>query len=162
MNGKQQAEGIVRQLGGDILASGGMQREKAYRQHGNVSVYSHSLAVAVLCVMIARRLALRLNTEALVRGALLHDYFLYDWHVPDRSHRLHAFHHGDRAMANAQRDFGLNDIERNMIRAHMFPLVPVLPRYRESLILCAADKCCAVRETAAAVRQRLRRGRKRA
>ena len=34
-----------------------------------------------------------------------------------------------------------------MIRAHMFPLVPVVPRYRESLVLCVADKLCAVRET---------------
>ena len=34
-----------------------------------------------------------------------------------------------------------------MIRSHMFPLGRVLPRYRESLILCAADKLRAAGET---------------
>ena len=50
-------------------------------------------------------------------------------------------------MANAQRDFGLNHIEKNMILAHMFPLNLTLPRYRESVLLCTADKICAARET---------------
>ena len=34
-----------------------------------------------------------------------------------------------------------------MIRSHMFPLNLTLPRYRESVILCLADKVCAVKET---------------
>ena len=78
--------------------------------------------------------------------------------MPDKSHRLHAFYHAGRAAHNAQRDFGLNDIERNMIRSHMFPLGRVLPRYRESLILCAADKLRAAGETAAGLRDRLGSG----
>lgn len=158
MRRHQSAEQIVRQYGRDILRSGGMQQEKAFMQHGSVSVYGHSLMVAVLCVKIARALAIRVNTRSLVRGALLHDYFLYDWHVPDKSHRLHAFYHAGRAARNAQRDFGLNEIERNMIRSHMFPLGRVLPRYRESLILCAADKLLAAGETASGLRDRLRSG----
>lgn len=158
MRKHKSAEQIVRQYGEDILRSGGMQQEKTFMQHGRVSVYGHSLMVAVLCVRIARALAIRVNTRSLVRGALLHDYFLYDWHVPDKSHRLHAFYHAGRAAHNAQRDFGLNDIERNMIRSHMFPLGRVLPRYRESLILCAADKLRAAGETAAGLRDRLGSG----
>ena len=51
-------------------------------------------------------------------------------------------------------DFGLNKIERNMILAHMFPLNLTLPRYRESVLLCTADKLCALRETARGVLQR--------
>lgn len=144
---RRENERVVRRFGADILASPGMQRERQFMQHGSVSVYAHSLAVAVMCVAIARRLPLRFDTAALVRGALLHDYFLYDWHDPDPSHRLHAFHHGERAAKNAERDIGIGRIERNMIRAHMFPLVPIVPRYRESLVLCVADKLCAVRET---------------
>lgn len=34
-----------------------------------------------------------------------------------------------------------------MIRSHMFPLNKSVPKYRESIILCAADKLCAVAET---------------
>ena len=29
----------------------------------------------------------------------------------------------------------------------MFPMNTVIPKYRESVILCTADKLCAIRET---------------
>ena len=51
------------------------------------------------------------------------------------------------AHKNARRDFELNEIEQDMIRKHMFPLNPVPPKYRESWILCMADKICASKET---------------
>ena len=144
---KEQALRLVAALGREVLQSDGLLREKAFIQHGAVSVYAHSLAVAVLCVRIAAALPWRFDTTSLVRGALLHDYFLYDWHVPDRSHQWHGFTHARRALQNARRDFSLNAVEQNMIRSHMFPLNLTLPRYRESVILCLADKVCAVKET---------------
>lgn len=144
---------IVEKYGADILASAGMRAEKLFIQHGSVSVYAHSLAVASCAVQIAlwhTRLfprSRKIRLSSLVRGALLHDYFLYDWHVPAKWHRFHGFRHAARAYRNAKRDFPLNAIEENMIRAHMFPLGIVLPRYRESWILWTADKICALRET---------------
>ena len=137
-------------FGGDILSSAGMQLEKNFRQHGGTSVYAHSFTVAVMCVHIANVLALfaiKVNLQTLIRGALLHDYFLYDWHIKDRSHKRHGLVHAGFALDNARRDFQLNNIEQNMIASHMFPLSKNLPRYRESLILCAADKLCAAEET---------------
>ena len=92
-------------------------------------------------------LRLRVDERALVRGALLHDYFLYDWHDPDPSHRWHGFFHPQTALKNAERDFSVGDTERDMIAHHMFPLVPRPPRCRESALLCLADKLCALRET---------------
>lgn len=133
--------------GGDILKSPGMQIAKENMQHGSVSVFEHSVCVALVCLWLVHRLHLKVNQRALVRGALLHDYFLYDWHVPAKWHRLHGFHHAARACRNAKRDFSLNAVEENMIRAHMFPLGIVVPRYRESWILWTADKICALRET---------------
>lgn len=41
----------------------------------------------------------------LVCGALLRNYFLYDWYEPDKSHQLHAFSHAKCALHNAERDF---------------------------------------------------------
>ena len=38
------------------------------------------------------------------------------------------------------------DIEKNMILTHMFPLNLKLPKYKESIILCFADKICASKE----------------
>ena len=50
-------------------------------QHGRCSVYRHSVAVARTGLDMAERLGIRIDAESLVRGALLHDYFLYDWHT---------------------------------------------------------------------------------
>ena len=137
--------------GADILYSPGMQLEKEFLQHGDVSVFAHSVAAACTCLVFARLLRkylkTRLNERALARGALLHDYFLYDWHVPDKSHRLHGFFHARRALQNASRDFALGKIEQDMIAKHMFPLNLRPPACRESVVLCIADKLCAADET---------------
>ena len=147
MKYKETAAAVVRRYGGDILRSQGMCLSQSFRQHGDVSVALHCFFAAVVCVRLARALALRVDTWALVRGALLHDYFLYDWHDPDPSHRLHGFRHAGFALRNAGRDFSLGPIERNMIASHMFPMNLVLPRFRESLLLCLADKICSFCET---------------
>ena len=147
MKYKETAAAVVRRYGGDILGSQGMLLSQSFRQHGDVSVALHCFFAAVVCVRLARALALRVDTRALVRGALLHDYVLYDWHDPDPSHRLHGFRHAGFALRNAGRDFFLGPIERNMIASHMFPMNLVLPRFRESLLLCLADKICSFCET---------------
>jgi len=131
----------------EIVNDSRFKKEKSFIQHGDVTVYEHSLMVTKTCVAIARKLNLNVNYESLVKGALLHDYFLYDWHIKDPSHRLHGFTHPKTTMKNAKRDFGLTKKEENMILSHMFPLVPTLPKTKESIILCLADKYCATKET---------------
>ena len=116
-------------------------------QHGRTSVYRHSVRVAWTSLRLARFLGWRIDAAALVRAALLHDYFLYDWHTPDPAHRLHGFRHAGTALRTADRDFELNDTERDMIKKHMFPLNPAPPRFKETAVLCLADKYCALRET---------------
>jgi HDIG domain protein len=151
---KKQAKKLIWQYGDEILRSKGMALEKRFLQHGKVTVFEHSVAVAVLCLQIADRLSVKVDSASFIKGALLHDYFLYDWHIPDKSHRLHGFTHAKCACRNAERDFKLNEIERNMICSHMFPLTPTLPKYRESVILCIADKICAVQETLSGLRNK--------
>ena len=138
---------MVEKYGGDILASDGMQSEKQFMQHGSVSTYEHSLSVAVMCLRLSHHFHIHVNVRSLVRGTLLHDYYLYDWHTPHSGHDLHAVMHAKYALKNASRDFTLNEVERDMIAHHMFPLNPMPPRYRESVILCVADKLCALSET---------------
>lgn len=132
--------------GRDILMSDGMQSEKQFIQHGDVSVFAHSVNVSIMAVYITRLFNIRLDKRALVRGALLHDYFLYDWHIKAGGHKLHGFRHAASALKNAERDFELNDIERDIIKKHMFPLNIRLPKYRESVIIGVSDKICAVCE----------------
>ncbi len=126
---------------------GRLKQERQYMQHGNTSVYKHSLRVANTSLYLAKKLHLKVDRGALLRGALLHDYFLYDWHEKDDSHRLHGFHHSATALRNAKKDFHLSPLEENIIERHMFPLTPIPPRYKEAWIVCLADKYCAASET---------------
>ncbi|MCF0106146.1 MAG: HD domain-containing protein [Holdemanella sp.] len=116
-------------------------------QHGRTSVYEHSISVAYTCLKLVDEYNLKVDRRSLVRGALLHDYFLYDWHDHDKGHSLHGFTHPATALENANRDFDLNDIEKDMIKKHMFPLTPKPPKYTEGYILCVADKICSSKET---------------
>ncbi|MBQ1389313.1 MAG: HD domain-containing protein [Clostridia bacterium] len=121
---------------------------KTFIQHGSVSVYAHCVSVAAESLRIARALKLDVDTDSLIRGALLHDYFLYDWHDnPDGRHNLHGFTHPYKALKNAAEDFDLSKKECDIIVHHMFPLVPFPPHSKEAWIVCLADKICATRET---------------
>lgn len=138
----------INYYGKDILKSKKVKSQKQFIQHGNVSVYDHTYSVAVLSLYLADKLNITVDEKSLVRGALLHDYFLYDWHVKDKSHRLHGYTHANTALKNAKRDFKINKIEENMIKCHMFPLnLFSIPKYKEAKILCICDKLCAISET---------------
>ena len=137
----------IRYYGKDILDSKSIQIQKQCLQHGKRTVFEHSLAVALMCLTINEFLHLKLNERRLIRGALLHDYFLYDWHVKDKSHHLHGFRHPYFALENARKEYELDPVLEDMIVKHMFPLIPIPPKYKESWVLCIADKICASKET---------------
>lgn len=131
-----------------LREDGQLDREKSYFQHGQTTVYEHSVQVASTSLVFSQILPMHVNKKSLVRGALLHDYFLYDWHIKDKTHRLHGFYHAGTALRNARRDYEIDPIETNIIKRHMFPLNPVPPMCREAWIVCVADKYCAAKETA--------------
>lgn len=129
-----------------LAQAGRLDLTREFIQHGDVTVYAHVTSVARTSLSFAERLGrvgVSIDRASLLRGALLHDYFLYDWHDPDPSHRLHGFRHPFFALARAEEDFELTSRERNIIVRHMFPLVPVPPTCREAWIVCLADKWCA-------------------
>lgn len=146
MVNKQEIKNDLLVLGNDVLSSKNMELEKRAIQHSNVSVFAHSLSVTYLSLYIARKFFKHVDEKSLVRGALLHDFFLYDWHIKDKSHRFHGFIHAKRAYQNALKEFKLNEIEKDIIIKHMFPLNIKPPKYKESLIVCVADKICATAE----------------
>ena len=138
---------LIREYANDILENDNYNTQKEYIQHGRTSVLEHEMNVTIYSLKIADRFKIKIDEKSLIRGALLHDYFLYDWHIPDKTHRLHGFIHAKKALLNASRDFELNDIEKNMIYTHMFPMNLRIPKYKESIILCIADKIVATKET---------------
>ena len=137
---------LVHELGKEILASDNMKREKRFIQHANVSTYEHSIGVATMSLTLAAIFRVRVDKVSLVRGALLHDFFLYDWHDKTAMPKAHAYLHPLIAFDNAKKEFRLNAIEKNIIQAHMFPLSIVMPKYKESWIVVMADKICAMNE----------------
>lgn len=124
-----------------------------YTQHGNTSVFRHCVAVACMSRKIAKKLRLKVNERALIRSALLHDYFLYDWHK-NKDVTWHGYRHPAIALKNAEEDLDLSEVEKNCIRRHMFPLTPIPPVHKEGWIICLADKLCSLRETFASKRKR--------
>ena len=82
----------------ELKQEGRLDEEKLAMQHGTTSIYRHSLNVAYTSLWMMERWQIRLEPKSLVRGALLHDYFLYDWHQKDPSHRLHGFRHPKTAL----------------------------------------------------------------
>lgn len=118
-------------------------------QHGSTSCLLHSVAVAYYSYRIAKYLkrVVPFKEAELIRGALLHDYFLYDWHEADSSHKWHGIHHPKKALKNAEEDFELSHLEKDIIKKHMFPLTFSAPSYRESILVCLVDKVCSIYET---------------
>ena len=50
------------------------------------------------------------------------------------------------ACDNAKKEFGLNKIEEDAIKKHMWPCIVNFPKYKESYIVSFADKFCAMAE----------------
>ena len=143
----QERRALNRLLEGTADAPKARQMQR-YIQHGSITTYRHCADVTRMCFWLNRRFRLGADEATLVRGAFLHDMYLYDWHDKDGDHKWHGFHHADRALENADRWFQLNSKERQMIYCHMWPLnLTRLPRSREAAILCLSDKLCALRET---------------
>lgn len=141
----------------EILACENFKKTREYFQHGNVRVHQHSIDVAKTSLLWSGFLPFVFREREMVRGALLHDYFLYDWHDKSVERRpLHGFFHPDTALKNAERDFKLSDCERNIIKNHMWPLtIRHIPTCREAWLVTAADKYCSLLETL-----RIRKGRR--
>lgn len=142
---------ILKTHGGDILSSDKYIRLKEFIQHGNVTVYEHCIHVALCAIRINEKLGIKGKSRELVRGSLLHDYFLYDWHnadAPGNIHpKLHGFYHPGIALKNATRDFSLSEREKDIIKKHMWPLTVKVPMCREAWIVCMADKYASTLET---------------
>lgn len=130
---------------GDLINHEMVGRMKNFIQHGDISCLEHSIYVSYISYMICRRFGLDYQSAA--RGGLLHDFFLYDWHMEKPQKGLHGFIHPNIALQNANKYFNLNDREKDIIKKHMWPLTIRLPRYKESFIVLSVDKYCALMET---------------
>lgn len=144
----------IKNYGEDILSNEAFKNSKNSIQHGTVSVKEHSIAVAQCALAISEKLPISFRERELVRGALLHDYFLYDWHDKEvrlsnilRFYEMHGFTHPTIALTNAKKEFRLTKREEDIIKKHMWPLTVKPPICREAWVVTMADKYCSLLET---------------
>ena len=146
---KKELYKLLKEYASDILESENFRSTRNFIQHGTMPVRRHCIDVARQSIAICKFLGIHCNERELVRGALLHDYFLYDWHDKNRENyqRLHGFYHPGIALKNASREYNLTLRERDIIKKHMWPLTVAPPLCREAWIVTTADKYCSLLET---------------
>ena len=134
-----------------IIDSDEFRKMKTYRQHRNGNTYEHSLKVARRCFDFCKRHKIKVDLKKLVRGAMLHDFFLYNRHFRHRPDYIringlrHLFTHPKKALENARKRYpSLSYTEKDIIKRHMFPLTVIPPRTKEGWIVCFFDKAVAI------------------
>lgn len=134
-------ESEFRELIKNIINHPNYKSMNKFIHHDQITTKYHSILVAYLAYKYVKKHNSKVDLKSLVRGALLHDYYLYDWHDKSSWHKLHGFRHPCFSYKNALIDFpDLNKIEKNIILRHMWPLTIIPPRYKESWIVQYCDK----------------------
>lgn len=131
----------------EILACELVQRMSEYEQHGSTNRLEHSLQVAQYSYWVSKKTKMKVDQKSLIRGALLHDFFLYDWRSKTDHEGIHGFSHPETALHNAKQHFEINETEADIIAKHMWPLtITKMPTCKESFIVCTIDKYCSIKE----------------
>ncbi len=131
----------------DILENKQFKKLDNFIAHGDTTVLKHCISVAVLSLAIAKIFKIKAKKKELVKSALLHDLYLYDWHKPSKRKGLHGFTHSKTAADNAKKYFNINNKEFSNIESHMWPLnITKIPKTKEGIIICIADKICSLKE----------------
>lgn len=125
-----------------LLENPAVARLAQYKHHRGKTRLEHVKEVAYLSFLWGKRLSL--DCDSIIRGALLHDLFFYDW--LHEGPRLHGFRHHNIALKNARQITHLSKKEKDIIKKHMWPLTVVPPRYMESLVVSLVDTFCSVRD----------------
>ena len=145
---KVEYENIIDFYLGEIINEDILLKMKKYTQHGKIDTFEHSKNVAKMSYYLKEKLRLDVDEKSLLVGAMLHDFYLYDWHLKDKARPLHGTSHPKIAKNNAINYFDINEIEQGIILSHMWPLNFFdFPKTKEAWIVCIADKICAVSET---------------
>ena len=112
--------------------------------HGT-NKYDHMIRVAYKSFVYAKKKGLAYIS--ITRGALLHDFaFNQQMDNDGLTKRKKLSKHPEYALNTSLNYFYLNDIEKDIIISHMFPIGKRIPRYKESYIVSYYDKKIALNE----------------
>ena len=111
--------------------------------HHGITRKDHIDRVGFLSFVMSK--IFKLDTISMTRGALLHDFFT-DEDIKQTKKNIWHKTHPYLALNNSLKYYDLNELEKNIIESHMFPLNTELPKYKESVLVGIADKSVAVYE----------------
>ena len=101
--------------------------------HKSNNRFNHTLDVARYTYKITKKL--NLDYKSATRAALLHDFFFKS----EIKGPKEIIFHPKFALYNASKITNLNDLEKNIILSHMFPIGYIVPKYKESIIVDIID-----------------------
>lgn len=120
-------------------------------EHHGINRFDHSLRVAYFTYMVTK--SLHLNYKEATEAALLHDFFTDE--VDGENGVMRLRRHPDYAVKNAEKYFLLSDLQRDIIKTHMFPVTFTPPKYLESWIVDLVDDVASIYERGYTIRKQL-------
>lgn len=114
--------------------------------HHGLKKLDHSIKVSYYSYLIAKKY--NLDYVSVARGGILHDFFYADTNGKSFSKESYnlALNHHNIALNNSNKYFKLNDLEKDIIYKHMFPVVFTIPKYKESFLVSFIDKVIGIFE----------------
>ncbi|NLC48424.1 MAG: HD family phosphohydrolase [Tenericutes bacterium] len=117
---------------------------KTILHHGNNRL-SHIDRVAKLSFFVSKNIGV--DYISCTRGAMMHDFFTTeDISKNDNNYNQFLKKHPLEALNNSKEFFDVNDIEKDIILSHMYPITSEKPKYIESKIVCTCDKVVSLYE----------------
>ena len=122
-------------------------RMKNISMHRGSNCYLHSFKVAKKAIKksLSRK---DVNLEVVLLGAILHDYYLYDWRKDRNLLKKHGKNHPSVAINNAVKDFDISEEVKKVIKSHMWPInIKDYPKSKEAKIVSVSDKAVTIGES---------------
>ena len=129
-----------------IITNQEYKKKSSNKHHKNISTYVHSIRVAYLSYCFYKTFNLKINEKELIRSALLHDLYFYDWHDKNNGIRFHGLKHPKTAVLNSKNIFNITKQEIKHMKNHMFPLTLLPPTTKEGWIICICDKIATIKD----------------
>jgi uncharacterized protein len=138
----------------DIVSLPQYQKLKKFVHHNSTSRYQHCLNTAWCMFVVCKNRGLAYKSAA--RGAMLHDFYLYNTRDFRRTGMDHDAVHPRCALRNAEKYFEIDEIMRDCILHHMWPAAAGKPETAEGKLMTLVDKYCASVEWGVGTARKLR------
>lgn len=132
---------------------------KNISMHRGSNCYEHCFKVAKKSIKRADHSHFKnIDYKSVLIGAILHDYYLYDWRQERNKKKKHGKNHPHIASENSKRDFDISDDVKRIIESHMWPINrKEYPKTREAKIVSLCDKMVSVGEVLTSIKFKKKR-----